>query len=210
MKIRIIVFSSFFIIVFALLYVFVISDWLEKTYSNANYCLSEEEKELLQSGDIILRKGYGFVSNRIIESLNDSLDISHCGIIVKTDTAWIVVHAIPGKYSIFSKQDGVIVSSLSKFVEDAQPNSIIVTRLKREYLQPMERKALFYAEQKTPFDYNFDLNDSTSLYCSELILRILADEYEITSTMLDIKEKDTPPPFSVFLNPGLFEIIIGH
>ena len=206
MKIRLITGISLLIVIVALLYVFILSDKLEKAYDNANYYLSESEECLLQDGDIILRKGYGLVSRRIVDTLKDSLDISHCGIIVKTDSCWSVIHSIPGHLSPFSKEDGIVITSLSEFIDDSYHNSIIITRLKRDSLNQIAQKALSYAERKVPFDYDFNYNDTTSLYCSELILRILEDKFTITPEILEVKS--TPPPFSIFTNPDFFETII--
>ncbi len=210
MKIRLITGISLLVIItVALLYVFIFSDKPDKTHNSANcYCLSEDEKSLLQDGDIILRKGYGFVSNQIIETLKDSLNISHCGIIVQIDSCWSVVHSTPGYFSIPFKDDGVIITSLSKFMESSYPNSIIITRLKRDHLSQIAEKALNYAERKVPFDYDFNYNDTTSLYCSELILRILEDKFALTPEALGVK-KD-PPPFSTFTNSDFFKTIIKH
>lgn len=209
MKIRLITGISLLVIIVALLYVFIVSDKLKKvTYNNANYCLSEDERDSLQDGDIILRKGYGFVSNQIVETLKDTLDVSHCGIIVQTDSCWSVIHSTPGYFSIPFKDDGVIITSLSKFIENSYPSSVIITRLKRDHLDQIAEKALNYAERKVPFDYDFNYNDTSSLYCSELILRILEDQFDLSPEILGI-EKD-PPPFSIFTAPDFFEIIIKN
>ena len=208
MKIRLITGISLLVIIIALLYVFILSDKLEKAYNNANYYLSENEINLLHGGDIILRRGYGFVSSRIVETLKDTLDVSHCGIIVQTDSCWSVVHSIPGRFSLFPKKDGVIISTLSEFVEDSYHNSIIITRLKKDNLHRITPKALSYAEREVPFDYDFNYNDTTTLYCSELILRILEDEFALTPEMLGVK--NTLPQFSIFTNTDYFKTIIKH
>jgi len=208
LKIRLITgISLLIIIIVALLYVFILSDKLEKAYNNADYYLSENEESLLQDGDIILRRGYGLVSKRIVETLKDTLNVSHCGIIVQTDSCWSVVHSIPGRFS-FSKEDGVIITPLSEFMEESYPNSVIITRLKRDSLSRIAQKALSYAERKVPFDYDFNYNDTTSLYCSELILHILEDKFALTPEVLGVKTN--LPSFSIFTNPDFFEIIIKH
>ena len=206
MKIPSITGISFFIVVIVLLYVFIISDSLKKTYNSLDYYLSENEKSLLQDGDIVMRRGYGFISEWIIKSLKDTLEISHCGIIVKIDSCWSVVHSIPGRFFLSTKDDGVVLTSLDEFMEDAYPNSVIITRLKRDSLKQIAQKALNYAERKVPFDYDFNDNDTASLYCSKLILRILEDNFAITPEMLGVKK--SPPPFSIFTNPCFFEKII--
>ena len=51
----------------------------------------------LQDGDIIMRKGTGPLSFHIMNATKE--DYSHCGIIVKEDDKWRVIHAMGGSVS---------------------------------------------------------------------------------------------------------------
>lgn len=180
------------------------------------YRLSNEEKQLLQQGDIIMRHGYGFVSNTIVKTLAEPYALSHAGIIVIDDKGQIrVIHSVSQSISDF---DGVQEVDLDTFVRDSQPNTLVVVRFRRfsedtEYPQSVARRAHYYLEQKIPFDYSFSFADSTRFFCSELIARSLSDVFGT-----HILQSLYPPEmssleklgFAGFLDPRKFEIIIDH
>ncbi|MFN4198845.1 MAG: hypothetical protein ACK4FS_07460, partial [Flavobacterium sp.] len=57
--------------------------------------LTVEEIELLQEGDIILRRGFGFFSDLVSTYLNDSIiDVTHAGILTYTNDKWYVIHSL--------------------------------------------------------------------------------------------------------------------
>ncbi len=68
----------------------------------------------IRSGDIILRKSYGLISDIIVMQLKDTLDVSHCGIIVKDENQnYKVIHALSKKVSV----DGVSDLHVGVFYE---------------------------------------------------------------------------------------------
>lgn len=118
-----------------------------------------------EEGDIVLRKGRTFVSSLI--SLASPQDVSHCGILVRQDSLWQVIHTISGK---ISDQDGVRINTLDEFIAAAEDHAIIHCKP----AIPVDRTALvrlsrYYLHKNAPFDHSFDLEDSSRLYCSELI-----------------------------------------
>jgi hypothetical protein len=101
-------------------------------HANPNYRLTAEEKSLLQEGDVILRRGEGFVSS-VINNLSESeYQISHCAILVKKDSVWHVVHTVS---SDLSDVDGVQTEPLDKFTGESVENTIVVLRFKADSLQ---------------------------------------------------------------------------
>ena len=184
-------------------------------FANA-YSLPGYEKELLKPGDIIMRHGYGFVSNTIVKTLGEDNSISHAGIIVKDKNGRLrVVHSVSQTISDF---DGVQDVDLNTFVRDSRPNSIMVVRFlpsagKPETIEGVSRRANFYLEQKIPFDYSFSLDDDSRFYCSEFIVRVLADIFGDS-----LFDRLYPPgisgldklKFGIFLDSELFEIVINH
>lgn len=187
----------------------------KRDFANA-YFLSGYEKELLKPGDIIMRHGYGFVSNTIVNTLKEDYSISHAGIIVKDKNGGLrVVHSVSQTISDF---DGVQDVDLNTFVRDSRPNSIMVVRFlpsggKPESIEGVSQRANFYLDQKIPFDYSFSLEDDSRFYCSEFIVRVLADNFGDS-----LFGQFFPPDmsgidklkFGIFLDPGLFEIVINH
>lgn len=173
------------------------------------YHLNPQEIESLEEGDIILRHGYGLVSDLIVETLKEKYPISHCGIICKRDNKFIVVHTVSSSLSDF---DGMQYQDLKTFVLQSRKNSIIVTRLKlpREVREKISQLALYYLEQKIPFDHSFDIDDSSFYYCSELLWRIILRGGGIDIFHNRDVVKKTHLYFSHFYNPEFFDIIINH
>ncbi|MBW6478215.1 MAG: hypothetical protein K0B37_02235 [Bacteroidales bacterium] len=180
------------------------------------YSLSGDEKELIKPGDIIMRHGYGFVSNTIVKTLQEDYAISHAGIVVSDNQGGLrVVHSVSQTISDF---DGVQDVDINTFVRDSQPNSIMVVRFLPSSENPesrvgISRRANYYLEQKIPFDYSFSLDDDTRFYCSEFIVRVLADIFgdslfgQFYPANISGLEK---LKFGIFIDPGLFEIVINH
>ncbi len=174
------------------------------------YTLAPEEYELIQDGDIILRHGYGLVSDIIVETLKEGYDISHCGIISADNDQLRVIHTVSQSISDF---DGVQVQPLRPFVHQSHRNSIIIVRFKwpnGDAGRRISRKANDYLNQKIPFDNSFNIHDDKELYCSELIWRIIKDEFNV-NIFPDMSETTKKYlNFSNFYNPEFFEIIINH
>jgi len=176
------------------------------------YTLSSEEAALLRDGDIILRRGYGFVSDMIVKSLNDNTGLSHCAILTQFKGHWIVVHSIS---STLSDVDGVQWQDLRTFIKQSKKKSVVVMRYRYGIngadLARIGDRAKYYLEKKIPFDNAFDLFDSSSFYCSELLWKVFKDEYHV-----DIfKSKYCPGhydymKFDNFLDTSNFKVIIDH
>ncbi|NTW31711.1 MAG: hypothetical protein HGB12_03650 [Bacteroidetes bacterium] len=177
-----------------------------------NYTLSQNEMSLLKDGDIILRHGYGFVSDMIVKTLNDSTGISHCAILTKYKGHWIIIHSVS---STLSDVDGVQWQDLRTFINQSKKKSIVVVRYKHAKddfdLALIGSGAKYYLQKKIPFDNAFDLKDSSSIYCSELLWKVFKNEYNV-----DIFESKYRPEhydymkFDTFLDTSNFEIIIDH
>lgn len=147
----------------------------------------------LQRGDIVLRRGYGMVSDLIVARLKDSVDLSHCGILsIDSTGSYKVIHSLSKSVSKF---DGMQVCSLQEFVQDARPESLRAVRHKEIEGRLIEAQALAYLKQGIPFDHAFNINDSSAFYCSELPIHII---YNLSGTRLF--NGNQIPPFSIFLN----------
>ena len=154
----------------------------------------------LQSGDIILRRSYGLISDIIVMNLNDTLDVSHCGIIIKEpDSSYKVIHALSKKVS---NADGVQICGLEQFMADSKTETVRVFRFLSDSQGEIAAQALRYLKQKTPFDETFDATDSTSLYCSELPVQSIRNAFKI-----DVSSGEKMLKFSVFLQPDFFREI---
>lgn len=174
------------------------------------YSLTKLEINKLKDGDIILRHGFGLVSDIIVETLGEKYDISHCAIIVKDRGDFNVIHTVSQSLSDF---DGIQSQSLKRFVSDSKKNSIIVVRYKKGNCNSLiSQRAKFYLSKKLPFDHDFDLKDSTKLYCTELIWKVIKDAYhkDIFENQMKDVDKKHQYNFNALWDTAHFEIIINH
>ena len=172
--------------------------------------LSKNEINQIKDGDIILRYGYGLVSDIIVETLKQKYNISHCAIICKKDSSKTkVIHSVSSTISDF---DGVQEQSLSSFVNDSKANSIIIVRYKSpdSLRNRISERAQYYLDKKVPFDNLFNINDSSEIYCSELLWLVFKDEFKVDLYKDSYNEKKDYFRFDIFLDTSKFEIIFNH
>ena len=158
----------------------------------------KEKLSEIRGGEIILRLGEGFVSQTIMLMLADSVELSHCGIVVCRNDSFWVVHSMPEELSDY---DGIQACSLDEFVAESVPGSVVIVRPKELNNEIMEAKAWNYLSQPKPFDWDFDMNDSTAFFCSELPLHIL--KYQFGMDLCPTS--GIYPKFSIFLDTARFE-----
>lgn len=179
--------------------------------ANPNYRLKSNEKAMLQEGDIILRRGEGFVSS-VIQNLNEAeYEISHCAILVKKDSVnWNVIHTVS---SDLTDIDGVQTESLDKFTGESVENTIVVLRYKTDSLhrRQIADRSRYYLDRQIPFDDYFNIADSTEFYCTELIYRVFLDVFQ--QDVFAERHQTAHPDyltFEVFLDNRKFDIILNH
>lgn len=158
----------------------------------------------IQNGDLILRKSYGMISEIISTRLKDTVDISHCGILIQDSTGnFNVIHSLSKKVSDY---DGMQQCSLQEFWEDSRPETVRVFRFRNSRNYLIAQCANNYLVKKIPFDNNFDTNDTTAFYCSELPVHIIEKTFR-----KKIINENSIIKFSTFMNPDNFrEIVFKH
>ena len=160
------------IIIIIIIYLSALEVKANKKSITSTYNITSPQVDKIQSADIILRLGYGVISESIAKLLNEEYKISHCGIIVPCDSCLYNYKVIHSVSSSLSPINGVQDDCLEHFIRNSQPNSIIITRYKN--LDSLDILNLIYwsnyfLDRQIPFDHNFDIVDSSSFYCSELI-----------------------------------------
>jgi hypothetical protein len=118
--------------------------------------------ELLQDGDIIARLGDRFWSQIIREASVDDKRFSHVGVIRMSGVQITVIHA---EGTTTRGTDFVKEEPLEDFLQVAR--SIGIFRLRDSECFELSALALEYIG--VPFDWKFNRNDKTTLYCTELI-----------------------------------------
>ncbi|HLU51258.1 MAG TPA: YiiX/YebB-like N1pC/P60 family cysteine hydrolase [Flavobacteriaceae bacterium] len=174
--------------------------------------LSREDLSLLQEGDFILRRGFGFFSDMIARQLNDSyIDVTHAGILVKKDNRWHVIHSLS---SDVTPEDGMQIQDLNTFLHYSRPGKIIITRAKNATLEDnlmIVERAYHYLDRQIPFDHKGNFEEDDKLYCSELIWRILEKDLHL----LALPQEAEPRQKLFYSMTGLydeeyFDIIINQ
>lgn len=161
--------------------------------------LPAEAMAKLHEGDIIMRQGKGMLSRFIVSHLDDTVSVSHCGILVRESDSWKIIHSLPLEVS---DADGIQCCSLEDFVSDCTAGSLYVLRCIADTMGCLASRARYYLQVHKPFDHSFSLNDTTSFFCSELPYRILKDELHI-----EISPSTESLKFSSFFSPEYFRLI---
>jgi len=173
------------------------------------YILTEKEKDLLQNGDIILRRGHGMVSDYIVNSFNEKYKISHSGIIIKDKNIINVIHS---ESSSLLVTEGIQKQSINDFTDAGHKNSVIVVRYNKckpkDYKRIVNR-ANYYLNKNIPFSYILKPEDTTKMFCSEVIWHIFLDEFNDNIFLTKDKKTDFYQ-FKNFWNTTKFDIIINN
>ena len=182
-------------------------------FSSRTVNLSKEENcefpplSLLQlkDGDVILRKGNSVFSELIARNFPAAEGMSHCGFIFKIDDQYQVIHTISKSLSDI---DGIRINTLEEFVREAKQNRICIIRYHKK-LNPvsMKERCLTLLRQKIPFDNDFDLNDSSQLYCSELLRNVYMEQGEPDFFQMRNIAGVSVIDFATFFNSDLFTTV---
>lgn len=171
--------------------------------------LNKAESIQLQEGDLLLRKGYGWVSDRIADILDEEYRVTHCALILRKGYSEPhVLHSLSNE-----KVNGIFVEPLADYLFESQQGSLVGIRLKSsaEDRAAVVQEAKRLLAKKVPFDMAFDDADTNKLYCAELMGYIFNNIY---------KKDLLPEKYSVlgmkairmrnFFNSTYFEVLFNH
>jgi hypothetical protein len=135
--------------------------------TNSNVATLEER---LEPGDLIFRRGTGVVGH-IVTSVDNSGEYSHVGIAVLKDEEWCVVHAVPHEPDFEGDIDRVKCEALESFVGRYRDGVVGHYRVcaEPELRARVADNALRLSSMNIPFDHDYNLEDSTAFYCTELV-----------------------------------------
>lgn len=157
-------------------------------YNNDRNKFIFPEKQI-QTGDIVLRNGKGFISEIFRNCSQTDPQYSHAGVAEVTSEGIYVYHILGAEDGHYS---GLKKEKLSDFCHSNINASYAVYRY--SFLSGKEKFVTQYLEQisnqNIKFDEGFDLNSDSTLYCTEMIYNMCR---EIASVTL---------PVTVFRNTG--------
>lgn len=173
--------------------------------------LTSDELEELKTGDIIFRKGYGFISDWVSKNLEHGpYDLTHVGIVVKKPEGLFVAHALSSKKN---HVDGVILEPLNRFLKSSKPANLLIVRW-MDYKPEMDAVILDaiekYIKDKVPFDHKGDYSSSDALYCNEMVVKLWMNNLGlINPPNNDETQKELFHNLSVLYNPNHSKIIFN-
>lgn len=171
--------------------------------------LTKAEISQLQTGDVLLRRGFGIVSEFIANYLGETYPITHCGmLVVSHPDSILVLHTQSDE-----GQNGIFYQPLPEFIRESQYGTLAAVRLKVSNTQKMQMLAEFERLRRkgVRFDMGFNDADTTEMYCAELKkyvfkqvmgVDILTDR--ATRMGIDVIR------MSNFFNPQHFEPLFNH
>lgn len=133
---------------------------------SSNRKTAAQDFSFLQNGDLIYRKGNGYFSNRFKDFSENEKIYSHVGIVQKTTDSVFVIHA---EASELTGIGYVKKENVSIFLEGIHQWAICRINTTSENKDAIAAAALYFHIAKTPFDLNFDVADTSAVYCSELV-----------------------------------------
>ena len=162
----------------------------------------EFDPTMVRDGDLLTRRGKGFISEQMMLFSKDDPKWSHSGIISKDpDGTVYVYHAIGGedyadnsmkrqRIEIFAHPDVAYGFGVYRYDLNNDQFSKLDSILERQY------------RNKVQFDLDWDLESDEEMYCSELIYKALIDatgdkEYISLSKVMD---KDYVAVDNLYLN----------
>jgi len=121
---------------------------------------------IFAEGDLAFRRGSGTKSRAVLYA--DSSGIySHVGIVVREDSVFKIVHITPGE-----QPKDMIKSELpEEFWACSKAEHGALYRLKdaSPYAAEAAQQALRLLHKEIMFDHDYQLDDSTKMYCTELV-----------------------------------------
>ena len=129
--------------------------------------------DTLRAGDLIVRMGRSFFSDRLRKYSKRDKRYSHCSLVTKgRDGKSYVFHSIGGS----DNPDQVVrCDSVFTFLnpEDVSGFAVYRYQLPSRQIHSMDSIARQYYREKRMFDMKFDLDDDERLYCAEFVYKVL-------------------------------------
>lgn len=129
-----------------------------------------ELTERLEVGDLLFRRGTGFVG-QVVTSLDREGNFSHVGLVVRSEEGWQVIHAVPHEPEFKGDIDRVKSEEVARFL-GRYPHAdfgLYRPQIEKQQRERIARNAVRLSRMQVPFDHDYDLSDTTRLYCTELV-----------------------------------------
>jgi hypothetical protein len=164
------------------------------------------ENTVFHTGDLLFRRGSSFESMMVMMADREG-DYSHVGVVVMEGSTPWVIHTEPGKKQ---SPDAVVRRErMEQFLAPRKATQYSLFRM--SFPEPLDTGALVHYltevfDAAVPFDYDFDDDDDTRLYCSELV----KNAFDCAGIDLLFGKKDQLSVFGIKISVILPSTLIGH
>ena len=126
--------------------------------------------DLLRNGDLALRCGTSIESEIVIGINGKEGAYSHIGIVIDADGQWFVAHAVPGENER-GKPEYVKMDPIAVFYgrDRAKQGCILRVSDDSAACRQATAYALWAIQSGKTFDNNYDWQDTSRLYCTEMV-----------------------------------------
>lgn len=136
---------------------------------HGNHCILPDGI-VLREGDVVFRMGSG-IESHAVRLMDTDGNYSHIGIVVDTMGRKMVVHAVPGEPDFKDDVDRVKLDEVQTFFSVVYAGKGEITRIDDELTaRYAARAALDVFRRGVLFDHDYDSNDTTRMYCTELVM----------------------------------------
>jgi hypothetical protein len=163
------------------------------------------DTSILKNGDLLCRYGNGFFS-KYFRMVSDSVtDYSHVGFVHITEDSIHVIHA---EASELTFKGFVHRDPIDLFLQDVRSWGIYRVDRPDSIRNRIIQNALRYHEMKVLFDMDFNIEDTTEVYCTELIAECInkAVGEDMVKPATVIMGKKGFSVDDTFLVDGIFEV----
>lgn len=124
----------------------------------------------LQTGDLVFRRGESRES-RAVTTIDHRSDYTHVGMVMNVKGRWMVLHAVPNERATKQEQDSVKLESVGTFFRSdrAVKGGVYRYPVTPEDTLRLLQKGRDIYDRHLLFDGQFDLEDTTAFYCTELV-----------------------------------------
>lgn len=156
---------------------------------------------LFMDGDLAFRRGSGIMSHVVLAASTDGI-YSHVGIIKIIDKKYYVIHAVPGEPEYKGDIDRVKVEPVNIYfsAEKAVRGAVMRVTEDREVASGAADYALAISSRGTLFDHEYNLDDTTKMYCTELV-NFVYKKYGIDISEGRIRDINLPVMQGKYLMP---------
>ncbi len=123
----------------------------------------------LMAGDVVLRRGNGVTSHIVMMAEKDG-NYSHVGIVTDSAGVMMICHAVPGEPDFEGDEDRVKLESSEKFFNELNAErGCLLRHNDRQTAHRAAEIAMELYRRGTLFDHDYNEEDTTSMYCCELV-----------------------------------------